>query len=252
MRLGLCLIMMLVLARPDAQAAQDDLPTCMGQGAPQRCMCEIGQLRPTQVSLGFLHVQDILRDEPSKLQARAREKPTQVVIGPDRRLYVTDGHHHARAMLEQSRQGTGPATTICQVVEDDSAMAPSGREAFLVWLADHGHARLNGGDDMGGAIRPGLYPPETLDMMTNDTYRSLASFMEDGCRFKAQGDFGEFPLADLMRQVQVRAPSELAHKNDQGRRAAAELVAGLGTGPMRTAFQVLPYHDKIEGCSAVP
>ena len=206
MRVGLCLVLLLLLSVRHLRAAQDDPLPCAGGGSSRRWMCEIRSLRPTQVSLGFLHVQNILRDDSSKLQARAREKPTKVVVGPDQHLYVTDGHHHARAMSEQSRRGIGPATTICQVVEDGFASAPSGHEAFLTWLAGRGEARLNGGDDVDGAVRPGLFPPESLEGMTDDSYRSLASFMEYGCHFKAQGDFGEFPLADLLRQARVPAP----------------------------------------------
>ncbi len=36
MRTGLCLVLLLILAARNVQAAQDDLPPCTGQGAPQR------------------------------------------------------------------------------------------------------------------------------------------------------------------------------------------------------------------------
>ncbi len=214
LRIGLPFV--LILAAHAGQAK--DVPaTCAPKGTSAQCSWKIEDLRPTQVSVGLLHVQNILEDSPEKIQRRAETKPTQVVIGPDDSLYVTDGHHHARAMLEQLHQGIGPATTFCAVVEDDSAVQASTREAFLIWLAGRGQARLNGGDDVDGAIRSGLSPPTSLADMTDDSYRSLASFMESGCVFKAEGDYGEFQLADLMRQASLPAPTVIEFKKRQGR-----------------------------------
>lgn len=84
MRLRLSFLLLLVLLARNGYAAPDALPKCNTQDAAQQCMCEIERLRPTQVSVGWLHVQDILRNDPSKLQERALNKPTQVVIGPAR------------------------------------------------------------------------------------------------------------------------------------------------------------------------
>ena len=61
-----------------------------------------------------------------------------------------------------------------------------------------------------------MYPPDAMQGMPNDSFRSLASFVEDGCDFKMEGDYGQFPLADLLRHAGVTAPSELAHKKEQG------------------------------------
>ncbi len=241
------LIISLVLSS-NAGFSSTNPPPCEGGGSSAHCMCEVEKLRPTQVSLGALHVQDILRKSPVELQERAVDKPIVVVIGPDRTLYVTDGHHHARAILEQFRLGIGPAVTIYRIDEDDTSGAPLERMQFLDWLAARSKARLNGGDDVNGEVRPGLFPPQSLADMTNDSYRSLANFVEHGCEFKMKGDFGEFPLADLMRKAGVKAPTELAKKRAQGRRAAAELVANLDA-KSRPVFEAIPNHEEISRCA---
>lgn len=253
MRAYLILVLLpFLLATGSVRAAQVPSSDCDASAVGQQCTCEIEKLKPTQISVGWLHVQDILQDPPSRLQSRAEGKPTQVVIGPGGDLYVTDGHHHARAMLEQLRKGGGQATTRCQVIADYSNIGPPARDAFLTWLANRHQARLNGGDDVDGAIRPGVFPPANLAAMTDDSYRSLASFVEDGCGFKTTGDYGQFPLADLMRHARVHVPVDFQHKKQQGRRAAAELVASTTSGDLRSEFDHLANRSDLQGCATSP
>jgi hypothetical protein len=157
----------------------------------QKCDCDLTQLQPLQVGLGMKevdykrrHIDDILG------------KLIKVVVGPNSKLYITDHHHAARALLDTMKPG------VCKVVNSDENLDPTGYKdgkAFLKALEDKKLVWLE--NEHGKAIED-TDLPKTLKEMQDDPYRSLAWLvrMKNGfCKDENAPDFMEFAWADWFR-----------------------------------------------------
>lgn len=173
------------------------------------CTCKLADLHPTQRAIGRLHVDELKAQGFDKLAEHVAKPDSHavVVIGPGNLLYLVDGHHHARAMIELRPAGS----TTC-LVKSDLRNLPSDPSQFWPAMAKLGLARLEGPD---GRPANGAVPPPNLLALADDPFRSVASWLEDKCDVKLTGDFAEFRLADLLRtEGRVRAPRREGDRKD--------------------------------------
>jgi len=154
----------------------------------------IGELRPTQLTIGFIEVDDkrkrLVALKPEAQRAFMLERPVPAVLGPGGLIYITDHHHLARAALE-----AGVKTAFCDVEADLSSSGTTGfwaemEEKSWVHPLDH-----NGVRHIYSAI------PAGLGALVDDVYRSLAGFVRDAGGYdKTPTAFAEFVWADFFRR----------------------------------------------------
>jgi hypothetical protein len=155
---------------------------------------EIKSLCPTQLTVGLLEVEAkrkrLAALAPKEQDEFLADHPMPVVIGPGKKLYITDHHHLARAAFDLKIQ-----TACFEVDEDLSSMA---QDKFWVemdkqsWVHPLDH---NGVRHRYEAI------PKTLDKLVDDVYRSIAGFVRDAGGFdKTHTAFAEFIWADFFRR----------------------------------------------------
>jgi len=239
-----------------AQAA-DHRPCADDMTKGEQCSCKLGELHPTQPDVGMAHVDRILdkaRSDAKKgrhgntaaevLRHHAEEKPTTVLIGPERRLFIVDGHHHAVALF---REVGADGTTTCMVGENDAPVTlDSGR--FWHWMDMNRHARLRGVTDPTGQKLVAKLPPDTLGGLGDDPYRSLASFVENACDAEMTGDYVQFDWADLLRN-KAAAPGGPDDADKMGRDAAKELWKRVKGTDQEAEFLRLQASDKVRNCA---
>ena len=154
----------------------------------------IGELRPTQMTVGYREVAT-KRREWHEAGGKDRIKLLRghivpAVIGPKRRHYIVDHHHFARALLEERASHVG-----VYVLADLSNL---GEDEFWTFLdnSDWCHAY----DDK-GQRRALSAIPKGLEMLADDPYRSLASQLIRSCGCaKSNKPFSEFLWADFLRR----------------------------------------------------
>lgn len=214
LNLRLCLpfvvaVLLLGLGRP-AHAA--DCRPDMRPGT--ECTCKLADLHPTQRAIGRLHVQELEAQGFKKLAEHVAKPGNHavVVIGPGNALYLVDGHHHARAMSDLQP----PGVTTC-LIKDDVRSLPADPGQFWPAMAQRGLARLEGPD---GKPSNGTPPPRDLRALPDDPFRSVASWLEDRCDLKLQGDFADFRLGDALRSSgHVNAPRSEADRKEAVKQA---------------------------------
>jgi hypothetical protein len=145
-------------------------------------------LRPTQFAVGDLEVSQ----KRKKLEARAclplvRRLP--VVLGPERKPYLHDGHHYAVALCRMNIERVGMV-----VVDDLSHLDP---DDFWLTMAQRSWARPIDGF---GIRRPFQHMPANILAMQDDPFRSLAGAL---CRLgyyvKTAVPHADFVWADFLR-----------------------------------------------------
>jgi hypothetical protein len=153
----------------------------------------IVDLRPTQLTVGFLEVE---RKRKSWREKRAAEKSetleshmVPVVIGPRDELYVTDHHHMLRALHDDGQ------TDVFVVVTGDLHKADP--DHFWTLMDYHGWTHPY---DEKGQRRPYQDLPRTVAELKDDLYRSLAGALRNSGGFaKDSTPFSEFVWADFFR-----------------------------------------------------
>lgn len=177
----------------------------------------IHDLRPTQLTVGMIEVQDkkehLKSLAPQDQQAFMQAHPIPAVLGPDGRLYITDHHHLGRAALE-SRVTIGyfeveADLSKCQL---DDFWKEMDKNLWVHPLDEHGVRHYY------AAI------PDRLDKLIDDPYRSLAGYVRNAGGYdKTPTAFAEFVWADFFRraipiedlqadfQAAVRSALPLAH-----------------------------------------
>lgn len=193
----------------------------------------IDQLRPTQLTIGFIEV----RKKKKHLAALAhdarrdfmRAHPIPAVRGPDGHLFITDHHHLGRAALE-----AGVGHGFVAVEADLSSLAG---DAF--WLEMDRRLWVHPLDQNGVRHRYGAIPHH-LDKLVDDIYRSLAGYVRDAGGYpKTPTAFAEFVWADFFRRAlaieDVAADFETAvtRATALARSPAAQAMPGFGAPPRR-------------------
>jgi hypothetical protein len=158
------------------------------QQAPIKSLC------PTQLTIGLIEVEK-KRKHLSALSAGEQRKfmeshPMPVVIGPGRKLYITDHHHLARAALE-----SGVASGFLTV---DADLSSHGIDEFWQKMDENSWVHPL---DQHGVRHHYACIPGHLSGLTDDIYRSLAGFVRDAGGYqKTPTAFAEFIWADFFRR----------------------------------------------------
>jgi hypothetical protein len=160
-----------------------------------RNIIAISKLRPTQMTVGMLQVKHkrlrvrALEKRPAELVDFILEHPIRVVLGPKEKAYVIDHHHLALALMKE-RLETAPM----DVEEDFSSLATAAFWKKMQSL-DFVHPY-----DADGNKKTLACIPKTLELLTDDPYRSLAGFVREAGGFmKVTEPYAEFLWADYYR-----------------------------------------------------
>jgi hypothetical protein len=173
---------------------------------------EIHRLRPTQITVGMIEVED----KRAKLETLGKHEqreflaahPIPAVWGPDDKLYITDHHHLGRAASE-----AGVDTGFFWVEEDYSSVAVAQFWPRMI-AACWAHPI-----DQNGKRRPWADIPDHLEKLHDDPYRSLAGYVRDAGGYdKTPTAFAEFLWADFFRPRVVIGPTR-ADFNDSVQKA---------------------------------
>lgn len=220
---------------------------CAALPKPDACACPLASLRPGQMSVGLVEVQEfvegIRRLSPAEREAYPAKHQTRVVVAPDGTPYVVDGHHHARAMLD-----AGIATGRCRVVESFAGRDPA---LFRAYMTDPARplVRLRDQDGRDGADGRAYALddlPAGLSKLPDDPYRTLAWMVLRRCNIDpGQEEFADFRYADYLRQrlPEVRG---LVSGSPADREAAVARARDALTG---SAGNGLPGYPADRGCS---
>ena len=151
-------------------------------------------LRPTQMTVGMREVKEKrkrFREEKGRKQGEIIGKHMiPVVFGPDKRCYVVDHHHLARALHDEGIKD------ILVTVIGDLRMVQ--KDAFWNvmdnkrWVYPY---------DAKGERRPFIALPKSVKDLKDDPYRSLAGELRrQGGFAKDTTPFSEFLWADFLRR----------------------------------------------------
>jgi len=168
---------------------------------------EIDQLHPTQNQIGMDDVtrrMESLRLKSAKqLKAYLKNPQVSVVIGPDRKFYIVDGHHKCLALLK-----TGLASTIRAKVIDvwkpiakDASKSQSQKQMQKFWNTMEKNNWVYLKDSNGNRINPSELP-HSLVKLKDNPYRSLAGYLrEEGVFGKGKlSFFVEFAWAQALKK----------------------------------------------------
>lgn len=161
---------------------------------------KVAKLRPTQITVGYREVAEKRREWKMLPKSRRADYLARhmvpVLLGPKARIYVTDHHHLARALLDE-----GCDTVLVNVIADLSALS---KDAFWVFIDNRGWCHPY---DAGGRRVGFKQIPRSLADLTDDPYRSLAGALRRaGGYAKETIPFAEFLWADaLRRQISTAA-----------------------------------------------
>jgi hypothetical protein len=154
-------------------------------------------LRPTQMTVGMREVKEKrkrFREMGKKQSEMIGKHMIPVVYGPDKRYYVVDHHHLARALHDE-----GVANILVTVIGDLRMV-----EADAFWgVMDN--KRWVYPYDAKGERRPFKDLPKTIKDLKDDPYRSLAGELRRSGGFaKDTTPFSEFLWADFLRRQVAR------------------------------------------------
>src|ERR1700722_14472848 len=160
------------------------------------------ELRPTQMTVGMREVKEKrkrFREQKGKKQEELLGKHMMpVVVGPDKRFYVSDQHHLTRALHEE-----GVADILVTVIGDLRMVE---RDAFWGvmdnkrWVYPY---------DTKGERRPFKDLPKTITELKDDPVSSLAGELRRGGGFaKDTTPFSEVLWAALLRRLLPRKTVE--------------------------------------------
>ncbi len=178
-------------------------------------------LRPTQMTCGMREVNEKrkrFREKGKKQGEMIGKHMIPVVRGPDKRYYVVDHHHLARALLDE-----GVKNILVTVIGD---LTMVGRDAFWGvmdnkrWVYPY---------DAKGERRHFKDLPKSIKDLKDDPYRSLAGELRRAGGFaKDTTPFSEFLWADFLR-----------------RRIERKMVEGHFSKALEKALEAAKSHDAI-------
>jgi hypothetical protein len=161
---------------------------------------EIHRLRPTQITVGMIEVDD----KRARLEALKKHEqqevleahPIPAVWGPDGKLYITDHHHLARAAAEADIESGFFS------VEEDFSKVPIAQ----FWPKMSAACWVHPIDEHGTA-QPFTEIPCHLQELRDDPYRSLACYVRNAGGFnKTPTAYAEFLWADFFRNRVLIGP----------------------------------------------
>lgn len=151
-------------------------------------------LRPTQMTVGMREVKEkrmrFREQKADKQREMIGKHMIPVVMGPDKRYYVVDHHHLARALHEEGIEDI-LVTVIgdLRMVEKDAFWGVMDNKR---WVYPY---------DAKGERRPFKDLPKTIKDLKDDPYRSLAGELRRAGGFaKDTTPFSEFLWADFLRR----------------------------------------------------
>lgn len=155
---------------------------------------EIGDLRPTQITVGFREVEAKCRrwrEQGEKKKGKfLGEHMIPVLLGPKERRYVIDHHHLALALHRE-----GEKKVLTTVVAD---LRHLDKDAFWVVVDHRGWAHPY---DEKGKRRSMDDIPQRIADLVDDPFRSLAGELRRAGGFaKDTTPFSEFLWADFLRR----------------------------------------------------
>ncbi len=153
----------------------------------------IGDLRPTQATVGLREVERKRQQRERRLHKRGADakghETVPTVLGPKGRHYLIDGHHLARALYD-----AGVKEVLTSVAADLSSLSKASFWGFLdnrAWCHPY---------DAAGKRRGFAVIPRTIEELADDPYRSLAGELRRaGGYAKDLAPFSEFLWADYLR-----------------------------------------------------
>ncbi|MGO8834956.1 MAG: ParB-like protein [Roseiarcus sp.] len=151
-------------------------------------------LRPTQMTLGMREVEEKRNAwrafDHKKLGDFLNSHMVPVILGPNKKPYLTDHHHLARALHDN-----GVESVFTTVIADLQRLD---EEAFWTVLDFHAWTHPY---DRKGRRRSYSELPKTIADMTDDPFRSLAGELRRlGGFAKDSSPFAEFLWADFLRR----------------------------------------------------
>jgi hypothetical protein len=161
---------------------------------PKLQQAPIKSLRPTQLTIGMIEVEakrkQLAALSPKDQQEFLESHPMPVVIGPGKKLYITDHHHLARAALE-----AGVDSGYFAV---DADFGSHELEDFWRKMDENSWVHPL---DQNGVRHHYTSIPNHLNQLVDDIYRSLAGFVRDAGGYeKTRTAFAEFIWADFFRR----------------------------------------------------
>jgi hypothetical protein len=159
-------------------------------------------LRPTQMTVGMREVKEKrkrFREQDAKKQSTMIGKHMiPVVVGPDKRYYVVDHHHLARALHDE-----GIKDILVTVIGDLRMVEPDAFWGVMDnkrWVYPY---------DAKGERRRFKDLPKSIKDLDDDPYRSLAGELRRAGGFaKDTTPFSEFLWADFLRRQVPRKTVE--------------------------------------------
>ena len=151
-------------------------------------------LRPTQMTVGMIEVDDKrkrwAKAKDSKKDKDLAKHMVPVVLGPDKRHYVVDHHHMARALHD-----AGEKEIFITVIADMTMVQPDAFWGVMDnkrWVYPY---------DAKGERRPFKDIPKSVTGLKDDPFRSLAGELRrQGGFAKDTTPFSEFLWADFLRR----------------------------------------------------
>jgi hypothetical protein len=186
----------------------------------------VGELRPTQITVGMREV-EAKRRRWREMHGKKAGKflathMIPVVLGPEQQRYVTDHHHLARALLEEGVKEV--ATTV--------VLDLSGLDMDAFWFVLDNRGLMHPFDDHGRRQHYGEIP-KTIGGLIDDPYRSLAGELRRlGGYAKDTTPFSEFLWADFLRRRMARDAVEkhFSRAADEALKLAKSREAGYLPG----------------------
>lgn len=190
----------------DDQQALDCSPKTLNEGS----ICAVHnlkQIHAAQFNYGQQYVNAWAakhrQDSIAEYQQYLNTHPFPVVLGPDQKIYLADGHHRLMASETLSQQELHQYTFYLKVIKkfkaDNSNAATNNFWTWMnktnnVWLKDHGQEKS------------WQQLPTSIEKLTNDKYRTIAGWlMEAGWCYDARAEskvnYIEFFWADYFRNL---------------------------------------------------
>lgn len=210
----------IIVSAPDPSKPHNETPQCSTKTRTgDLCLARLEGVRPTQFCVGYQDVERKRKKISSNASAHesglrfSEKNPGLAILGPEDIIYLVDGHHRARALVDATSE-----LFHVRILDDFSHLTMSDfwdsmvRRKF-VWLYDcegrgpHGPLEL----------------PTSLKELKDDPYRTLAEDAQDrGANKKLDVLYQEFYWANFYRS---RIPAETLEKNYESAIEAAIQLA---------------------------